>query len=337
MALRRLAAAALCAAGLLAALPTSAQGERTIRISVATPQGHTMTEGANRFAQLLQDKSQGRLKARVFPGAVLGGDVPVIASLKGGSIDATIVSAGIVAQTVKDFNLLVMPSIFDDRNEADALLDGPYGRKLLDKLPANGLVGLAYLEHGYKHVSNSKRAVTKWEDLDGLKLRVIQVASVVDVFKQLGANPVPLAFAELYGALEQKAVDGQENTLITIDAAKLYEVQKYLTLTYHIYDPLVLVFSKPVWDKLSEADRAAVQKAAQEASAYQRQINRAKEAEILKLLADKGLTITELSPQERARLKERLAPVLDKHARAVGDAEVKEFFAELDRARRAAK
>jgi tripartite ATP-independent transporter DctP family solute receptor len=182
----------------------------------------------------------------------------------------------------------------------------------------HGLVGLAYWENGFRHLTNSKRPIGKLEDMQGLKLRVIQNAVYIEAFKELGTNPVPMPYTELYGALESKAVDAQENGLGLIESGKFYEVQKYLSLTGHSYTPYIVLASKKWFDKLSDADQAAVRKAAIEAGAFQRKINREQSAMLVGDLKKRGLQVTDVAPAEIARMQEKVGPVYEKFTPQIG-------------------
>ena len=334
-ALSTLLAAALGAAGLLSATAGHAADikERSFKFASAQAADHPFSKGAQKFAELVAAKSGGKIKAKVFAGGTLGGDAQVISSLQGGTIDATFVSPGLLSTMNKDFGIYYMPMAFNDAREADRVVDGPFGRKLLDKLPEKGLVGLAYWENGFRSVTNSKRPIGKWEDLQGLKMRSIQIPIFIDIYNALGANPVPMAFTELYSALETKAVDGQDNPLPTIDTGRFYEVQKYLSLTRIVYDPLIVLFSKKTWDKLSADEQKVLSEAAKEATAYQRQVNRDTETAVLKAMPAKGMQVNELSAAERERLREKLKPVADHYVKGLDPALVAEFQAEIAKAR----
>jgi tripartite ATP-independent transporter DctP family solute receptor len=332
----RRALATLVAVGLLLPLATSRAADikdRTFRIAVVQVAEHPFSMGAQKLADLINAKSGGKMKAKVYTGGTLGGDAQVISSLQGGTIDVTVVSTGLLQGMDKEFGLFYLPLVFQDVREADAVLDGPLGQKLLDKLPEKRLIGLCYWEHGFRNVTNSKRPIAKWEDIQGLKIRVIQIPIFVDIFNGLGANAVPMPFPELYTALETKAVDGQENALATIDTAKFNEVQKYLSTTRHVYDPLVVLFSKKTWDQLSNDERKIVLDSAIEARPYQRKLNRDREAQILKDMASKGMVVTDVTPQERARMREHLKPVTEKYTKEFGEPLVKELNAEIAKAR----
>jgi len=242
-------------------------------------------------------------------------------------------NSGILAAQVKDFAVFDFPFMFANSREADAVVDGPFGKKMHAKLEEKGIVGLAYWELGFRNLTNSKRAIIKVDDIAGLKLRVIPNAINVDWVKALGANPTPLAFPELYAALEQKAVDGQENPLSVILANKFNEVQKHLALTNHQYNPQSMIFSRKVWDTLSDAERKILQDAAVEAGRYQRQVTRDAAAGTLDALKKAVMQVSELPPAEMAKLRGLMKPVIDKHGAAI-QATVGELQAELARVRK---
>jgi tripartite ATP-independent transporter DctP family solute receptor len=242
---------------------------------------------------------------------------------------------GSISVAIKEFSLFDLPFLFNNEKEADFVLDGPVGRKLLDKLPEKGLIGLTYFEHGFRNVTNSRRPVTKMEDLQGLKLRVMQIPVMIDMFSALGANPSPLPLPEVYTALEQKAVDGQENPYSLVEASKYYEIQKYASDTRHTFNPIVLLFSKKTWDKLSADERKVLADAAKEAQPYQRNANREVNAKSAEFLKSKGMTLTTFPAQERERLREKLKPVTEKYVKQIDPALAQELFSELDKARAA--
>jgi TRAP-type transport system periplasmic protein len=307
--------------------------ERTFKLALQNPKGHPLEQGATKFSELVAAKSGGKIKVNVFPGGTLGGDAPNVSALQGGTIELVMLNSGILASQVKDFEVFDFPFMFAGAKEADAVVDGPFGQKLHAKLAEKGIVGLAYTELGFRQLTNSKRAVNTVEDIAGLKLRVIPNAINVDWVKALGANPTPLAFPELYAALEQKAIDGQENPLSVILANKFAEVQKFLTLTNHQYNPQSLIFSKKVWDTLSPAEQKILQDAAAEAAKFQRQVNREAAAGQLDALKKAGMQVSEFSPAEQAKLRDKLKPVIEKHGAAI-PATVAELQAELAKLRK---
>ena len=325
-----LAAAALAVLGVASAQDIK---ERTLKLGLQNPKGHPLEQGATRFAEIVAAKSGGKLKVNVFPGGVLGGDAATVSALQGGTVEITVLNSGILASQVKDFEVYDFPFMFASAREADAVVDGPFGQKLHAKLADKAIVGLAYWELGFRNMSNSRRPITKVEDSAGLKLRVIPNPINIDWVKALDANPTPLAFPELYAALEQKAVDGQENPFSVILANKFAEVQKHLAVTNHQYNPQSFIFSKKVWDTLSADEKKIIGDAAVEAGKYQRQVNREAAAGQLDQLKKAGMQVTELSPAEQAKLRARLAPVIDKHGAAIA-ATVAELQAELAKLRK---
>ena len=328
--------------GTLAAVLAIDAGAQTaevkpFKVAYVQAKDHPHGLGAQKFADLVEQKSGGRMKAAAFGSGTLGGDAQVISSLQGGTIDVTIVSTGLLSTMNKDFAVFYLPMVFNDGKEADAVVDGPFGQKLLDKLPEKGLVGLAWWEHGFRSVTNSKRPITRWEDLQGLKVRVIQIPIFVDIYNALGANAVPMPFPELYTALEQKAVDGQETALATIDTAGFAEVQKFLSTTRIVYDPLVVLISKKTWDRMNADEQRIVTASAKEATSYERQLNREREAAMLKASPAKGMAVNDVSAAERERMRQQLKPVADKYLKQMDAAVVSEFMAEIAKARSGAK
>lgn len=191
-----------------------------------------------------------------------------------------------------------------------------------------------FAELGFRDLTNGRRPIHKVEDIAGLKLRVIPSPINIDRVKALDANPTPLAFPELYAALEQKAVEGQENPVSVILANKFAEVQKYLTQTHHQYNPQSVIISKKAWDTMSAAERQILQDATAEASRYERQVSRDQADSTIAQQKKAGMQVTELPAAEQAKMREKMKPVIDKHAATVGDATVRELIAELARLRK---
>jgi tripartite ATP-independent transporter DctP family solute receptor len=330
---RRTAASALTCALVAASASTALAQDRTFKLALQNPKGHPLEVGAQKFAEIVATKSGGKMKVNVFPGGTLGGDAPNVSALQGGTIEFVLLNSGILASQMKDFEVFDFPFMFASAKEADAVVDGPFGQKMHAKLADKGIVGLAFFELGFRNITNSKKAINTVEDIAGLKLRVIPNAINVDWVKAVGANPTPLAFPEVYAAMEQKAIDGQENPLSVILANKFAEVQKYLTITNHQYNPQSLIFSKKVFDTLSDADRKIVQDAAVEAAKYERQVNRDKAAGDLDALKKAGMQVSEFSATEQAKLRDKFKPVIEKHGAAIA-ATVADLQAELAKVRK---
>jgi len=305
----------------------------TLRFAHQNSKEHPQGQGVLKFIEIVKAKSGGKIDVRDFPGGTLGGDIANVSSLQGGTLDLIVLNAGLLVGVAKEFAIVDMPFTFGNPKEADAIVDGPIGKKLFDLLPAKGLVGLAYWELGFRNVTNSKHPINKVEDFSGLKLRVLQSPLFIDTFTALGANPVPMPFPEVYTALEQKVVDGQENPVTVIADSKFQEVQKYLSLTQHIYNPQAVIISKKSWDKLNAAEQKILQEAATEATAYQRQVSRKANEEGLVKLKAAGMQVNEIAPAEMARIRDKIKPVTEKYSAQVGEGLVKEMNAELAKMR----
>jgi tripartite ATP-independent transporter DctP family solute receptor len=332
--MKRLFVKTLVAAVALAAFGIAQAQTRTIKFANQNAKGHPIVSGMERFAELVDKRSGGKLKVQVFPGGALGSDQANVSALQGGTLEMAAMNSGIFANLVKEFAIYDFPFLFGNPREADAVVDGPFGQGLHKKLDEKGLVGLAYYELGFREITNSKRPINKVEDIAGLKLRVIPNPINVDWVRALGANPTPLPFPELYAALEQGAVDGQENPVATIKGAKLFEVQKYMTLTNHQYNPQSVIVSKKFWDTLSPADRKILQDAAVESASYQRTQSRAQLQSGMEDLKKAGMQVNELPPAEVAKLREKMKPVIAKHAATVGESTVNAMMAELAKLRK---
>lgn len=306
--------------------------ERNIKFAFQNQAEHPQGQGAKKFGELLEAKSGGKMKVKLFGGGTLGGDVQTVSAVQGGTVEMTVLNAGLLSGVVKDFEAVDFPFLFNDGKEADAVMDGPFGKSLLAKLPEKNIVGLGYWELGFRNLTNSKRPITKLEDVAGLKIRVVQSPVYLDLFNSLGANAVPLPFPELYPALETKAVDGQENPVSVIASAKLFEVQKYMSYTRHIYNPQAVIISKKFWDKLSADEQKLIAEAATEATAFQRQTARATEATALETLKKGGMEVNEIAPAEMARLRDKTKAVAEKHSGPIGET-VKQLYAEIAKVR----
>ncbi|MDO9402779.1 MAG: TRAP transporter substrate-binding protein [Polaromonas sp.] len=335
--MKRLMLKTLAAALALSAVTfVSAQDikERTIKIATQNPKGHPIVLGMEKFAELVTAKSGGKIKANLFPGGVLGGDAQNVSALQGGTLEMVIMNAGILASQAKEFAVFDFPFMFGSAQEADAVVDGPFGKAMLARLDAKSIHGLTYFELGFRNITNGRRPINKVEDIAGLKLRVIPNAINIDWVTALGANPTPLAFPEVYAAMEQRAIDGHENPFSVIEANKFYEVQKYLAVTNHQYNPQVVIASKKLWDSLSADEKKIFSDAATEATAYQRKVSRELSGTSLANLKKNGMQVTEFNATEMAKFREKMKPVIEKHTAIVGPEVVGELQAELAKLRK---
>ncbi|HEX4325831.1 MAG TPA: TRAP transporter substrate-binding protein [Burkholderiales bacterium] len=320
---------ALCFAGGAAAQDIQ---ERTIRFGHLNNPDHPVSFGVKRFAEILAKKTGGKFKVQEFPASQLGNEMQQQSALQGGVQEMSAPATTSLAGIVKEFGLVDFPFAVNTFAQADALLDGPFGQALIAKLPEKGLVALGYWDLGFRNVTNSKKPITRGEDLEGLKIRVIPNPVFLETFKAFKANPVPMPFAELYGALEAKAVDGQENPYAVILSNKFFEVQKYLSATNHVYAANIVLVSKKFWDRLSPAEQKIMHEAADEARQYQRQVSRAAAQKSVGDLQAKGMQYNQLAPAELARMRQTAKAVTDKFAATYDPAIVKLYQTELARA-----
>jgi tripartite ATP-independent transporter DctP family solute receptor len=263
-------------------------------------------EAAVKFAEVLKARSGGRIEVQVAHSAQLGDDAAMVTALRTGALDFSANSQGAVSAAVPEYAAFGMPFLFGSAAQAFKVLDGPLGKELAERSADKGMVVLGYWDNGIRQMTNSKRPITKVEDVKGLKLRVPPDATLVDIAQALGADPQQIKFSELYVALQQGVVDGQENPLANIHASKLYEVQKYLALTNHQFQMTPFLMSKRSWDKLSEADRKAVQEAAAEATALQRRLSAEADEKLLADLKSKGVQVSTVDKTAFAKATEKV-------------------------------
>ena len=325
------------AAALALASPFLAQAQdfkpRLIRFGYGLNEQSNQGRAVKLFAEQVEKASGGKMKVRAIGAAALGPDTQMQQALIGGAQEMMVGSTATLVGISKEMALWDTPFLFNSAKEADALLDGPIGEKVKAKLQDKGLVGLVYWENGFRNLTNSKRPINRMEDLNGIKLRVMQNNVFLDSFKTLGTNAVPMAFSELFGALETGTVDGQENPYNTILSSKFYEVQKYLTVTNHVYSPWIVLVSKKWWDGLSAAEQKVLIDAGKASRDFERQDTRKEAAGAVAELKRKGMQVNELSPAEAARMRSNLTRVYASIGASVGMDLWNETQAELARLR----
>lgn len=301
--------------------------------------GYGLNENSNQgravkvFAQEVERLSGGKMRVRAIGAAALGTDIQMQQALIGGAQEMMVGSTATLVGITKEMALWDTPFLFNSSAEADAVLDGPVGKKVMDRLQDKGLVGLVYWENGFRQLTNNKHPIARLEDLQGIKLRVMQNNIFIDSFKSLGVNAIPLPFSELFTALETRAVDGQENPYNTILSSKFHEVQKYLTITNHVYSPWIVLASKKWWDTLNAAERKVLLDAAVKSRDFERKDTREEAARALAELKAKGMQVNELSPAEANRMREKLTAVHASIADHVGRDLWNELQAELTKIR----
>jgi len=286
---RSLLASTILSLGLSGAAFAQATVKLTLGHGAAA--GNPRHEASVKFAETVKAKSGGRIEVTVAPSGQLGDDAAMVTALRTGALDMSANSQGALANTVPEYAAFGMPFLFADLAQAWKLMDGPVGKELAARSAEKGLVVLGYWDNGIRHMSNSKRPFLKAEDLKGMKMRTPPDSVTVDIMQSLGAEAQQIKFAELYVALQQGVVDGQENPLMNIHASKLYEVQKYISLTGHKYEMTPFLMGKRTWDRLSDADRKVVQEAAAEATALQRRLSQESDDKLVADLKAKGVQI----------------------------------------------
>ena len=316
---RRNLIAAAAGAPLLFAAPAFAQfADRIIKFTNGVNEDHPVGVGVKKMQEILTAKSGGKLKINAFWGGSAGGDLPATQALRAGTQEMVCTSSSPLVGIVKELGVFDLPFLFANEREADAVLDGPAGAYFTKKLEEAGLINLAYWENGFRNLTNSKRPVARVEDFDGVKVRVMQNNIFLDTFRTLGTNAVPMAFGEVFTALETKTIDGQENPFVTIETSKLNEVQRYLSVTRHAYTPFLVLYSKRLWDQLSAQEQAVLREAAMEGQKVQRAANRALNEKSLASLKTKGMQVNEITPAEQRRMFDKVKPVYDKNVPTIG-------------------
>jgi TRAP-type transport system periplasmic protein len=256
--------------GLLSLVASAAQAQTTIKIGYANTKESHLGVGAAVFCDEVQNKTSGRYTCQHFPSSALGGEREMTEGLQIGTIDAANLTTGPLGNFVPEVRILDLPFLFRDYEHARKTLDGAIGNDLLGKFTSKGLVALAWTENGFRHMTNNKRPINRPADAAGLKMRTMENKVHIEGYKAFGIQPTPMAFPEVFGALQQGTVDGQENPIPVILASKFSQVQKHLSLTSHVYSPAVLMLSPRLWAKVSDADKAVFQEAARKAAAAQR-------------------------------------------------------------------
>lgn len=322
------------AAALLLALAAGAQAaegfqDRTIRVSNGVSEEHPNGDGERTLAQCAADKSGGKMKIKLFWNGTLGNELATIQQVRTGSLEMVLASPAPITGIVPELGVLDLPFLFDNAIEARKVLDGKIGDWFGAKMEPAGLVNLAWMESGFRHTTSSKQPITKWEDFQGIKLRVMQSPIYIDTFKAMGANAVPMAFSEVYSALEMKAVDGQENPVNNIENMKFYEVQKYLSFTKHSYTPTLVMVSKKLWDTMSPVEQKTLKDCAIEGRDVQRKANADAETKSIEMMKTKGIVVNDVTPAELQRIRDKTKPVSDAYAAKLNPEAVNMVFNEL--------
>ena len=312
----------LLMAAALAVTGFAAQAQTTLRMGFGLPVEAHYGVGAAHMQKLVAERLGGRYKIELFPNFQLGGEREMTEGAQLGTIDLVITSTGPVGNFVPDTLITDIPFLFRDYAHARSVLDGPIGQAILDKCPSKGLICLAWSENGFRHMTNSKREVKSPDDAKGLKIRTMENQVHMQAFRTIGVLPTPMAFPEVFNALQTGTVDGQENPIGVIVSAKLNQVQKHLTLTGHVYSPAVVLMSPAAFNKMSDADRRAIVQIAREGAQISRQRVEQLERDGIEQLRTGGMQIRTLSAAEKSGFQNALAPAYAEYAKRFGQANI---------------
>ncbi|WP_110658216.1 TRAP transporter substrate-binding protein [Salinicola halimionae] len=290
----------------------------SLKFNIGLTQSSAQYRGLEYFKKIVEQRSDDHIQVQMFHSAQLGDDLQSVSALQAGTLEMTSPSTSPMVSMFPQFAVFDLPFLFPKPEIADKVLDGDIGQQMLKDASTKGLVAIGWSENGYRQLTNSKTAVTSPSDLDGLKVRTMQNPIHLDIWRTLGANPTPMSFAELFTALEQGVVDGQENPWITIESSKFNEVQQYATETNHVYTPFITLVSERFWDRLPESYQQLLRDAAKQMGDYERHVSRVMNDQIKQELKDDGMKITELTPEQVAVFQKDLAPVYDDWREKIG-------------------
>ena len=314
--MKRLLLTAAFVGGLLALTPAMAQNAR---LGYVPTEDHPVGQASRHFANLVKEKTGGRIKIDTYGNGLLGSEPEMQASVQAGFIDIMVGPTPNLVGVVPQFMIFDLPFFYKNFAAVDAVMDGAVGTQLFAQLKAKtGIVGLAWWDNGFRHLTNKNRTIKTVEDMAGLNIRVIPNPLFIATWKAMGTNPTPLPWPELYSALENGAVEAQESPYALIYTARFYEVQSHLTKTGHVYTPFVLLASRKWFGGLSDADKASVMAAAKETAAFQRDVSRKSAEALEKELVAKGFKIVQPTPEALEAMRKRVAPVVKEYSDKIG-------------------
>jgi tripartite ATP-independent periplasmic transporter solute receptor, DctP family len=293
----------------------TAHAKTTLRVSITLDPASHYYQGLMHLDKLLKEKTGGEIALDVYHSAQLGSERDAVEGVTMGTLEMTLSSTGPLTNFTNAFMVFDLPFIISDREKAYAWMDGPEGQKILDSVAKQNLVGLAFFENGFRHLSNSKRAVAKPEDAKGLKIRLMENAVHLATFRALGAYPTPMPFGELFTAMQQQTVDGQENPLVIISTSKFYEVQSHLTLSGHFYSPAILFINKGVWEKFTPKQQQIFKECVAAARDWERKFSAEMDRKLAAELKKNGMTVTEV---DKTAWQSFLAPVYKEFEGKIG-------------------
>lgn len=298
----------------------------TMKVSVGVADNHFEAVAVNKMKEYIEEQTGGNFTVEIFTGAQIGNDQEVFEGLKLGVADMLPCGTDIIGNFSKDFGLLSLPYLFDNEKQVEAVVEGEFGQSLLKKLEDIGYVGLGFGNFGFRHTTNSRHPINSVEDMKGLKIRTMTTPIHLEVFEALGANPTPMAFSELFSALQQGVVDGQENPLMNIYANKLHEVQKYLTLDGHVFTFVTFVVSKDWYDKLDPSYQQILNDGIKIATEYMKESCESEDALALEKMKEAGVEVVELTPEAKDEFREAVKGVSEKYGNEINPDKYKEML-----------
>ncbi|MGB7755837.1 MAG: TRAP transporter substrate-binding protein [Salinisphaera sp.] len=303
--------------------PVKVDGDQqfTIKFGIGLAESSAQYRGVAYFKKIVEQRSNGHIKVNIFPSAQLGDDLQMTSALQSGTAEMTQPSTSPLIKMEPELAVFDLPFLFDNAQQADKVLDGPIGQKILKQITdhKNGLVALGWAENGFRELTDSKGVINSPKDLHGLKIRTMQSPVQLDIWRTLGANPTPMSFAELFTALDQGTVDAQENPWVTILTSKFYEVQSNATATKHVYTPFITLMSERFWQRLPKPYQKLVSTASVQMGNYERKVSRDIDAQAKSELKKKGLKITDLSDSQREAFKKKSEPVYKDFKSKIGE------------------
>lgn len=317
-------------------LVPQSQAKTILKLGTSTQPSHIYNLAANYFGKIVGQKSGGEIEVQVFPAAQLGSERDMVEGLQLGSLEMTLTSTGPLGNFVPQIKLFNLPFLFKDRKSCYRVLDGEIGTQIADRFTKVGLRSLGWFENGFRNITDSKVPVNSPADMKGLKIRVMEDDVFILTMKALGASPLPMAFGELYTALEQKTVDAQENPLAVIYSSRFFEVQKYLAMTGHFYSPAMLLISEITWKTLNPDQQKIIADAAIQARDYERELSLKADEELEASCKKEGMIITH---PDKAPFVQAVASVYKDPSvvKAIGGGNAKEGRKLIDAAIAAAK
>lgn len=322
---KTLIAAAIGITSVLAS--TCSLAAETIRIGHGTNESFHLHRALLKFKEVVEQESDGRYEVQIFPQAQMGPDREMVEATQSGMLQIAVPPSSILSNWDQAFDVIELPFIYPSKEAAFNVVNGPLGEKLLERLNALNLEGLGFMESGVRYITNNKRPITSVEDLKGIKLRTMKVPSHLDTFNALNASATPMNFGEVYSALQQKVIDGQENPVSIIHSQRLFEVQKYMSMTNHVVTFYLPVMNYEFWSMMSPEDQQMIKGAVQQAFDYQQEIIADEESKQIAEMKAAGMEINELTPAAMKEIVELTRPVREKYRSKIGEALYDEWSA----------